>query len=414
MNNNTLNKIKNTNILVLLFLIIVFVPKIDLISIPGFWQGIRIDDVILAVVGLIFLINKKKIIFSYKKFYNSWFYFFIYIFFSNLVALLLGYEIKFVMILRLIEYLIVIIFIYNLNLDKLFLRKVIKYFILLNVFVVFFQINGLVGSISSLGYLPAGAALNTRAYGLLGGSWELAIITSLSYFILLYVSEKKNEKIKYLFICLFLLYTANSRMPIAAFLVGVSIFYFFENIKFKQKILDYKFKGYYLFTGILFLIYFFCLINFSNYFKYDFGLDYFNNFNLSSETIINLISNLLVYNDVPSRAEFNNYDFSYWSLLYRLEHWSNLYDINLSEPFSFIFGSGLNVLYTDSLLVRIFLNCGFVGLLFVALLSLKLPIFLFVFLFLSGLTLDLFISMKIFIFTLLLIWSYKNYAVNRW
>ena len=203
-------------------------------------------------------------------------------------------------------------------------------------------------------------------------------------------------------------------MPIAAFLVGVSIFYFFENIKFKQKILDYKFKGYYLFTGILFLIYFFCLINFSNYFKYDFGLDYFNNFNLSSETIINLISNLLVYNDVPSRAEFNNYDFSYWSLLYRLEHWSNLYDINLSEPFSFIFGSGLNVLYTDSLLVRIFLNCGFVGLLFVALLSLKLPIFLFVFLFLSGLTLDLFISMKIFIFTLLLIWSYKNYAVNRW
>ena len=412
MNYNILNKIKNTNILVLLFLILIFVPKIDLISIPGYWQGIRIDDVILAFIGLIFLINKNKIIFSYKKFYNGWFYFFLYIFFSNLIALLIGFEIKFVMMLRIIEYLIVITFIYNLNLDKVFLRKVIKYFIILNVFVVFFQINGLVGSISSLGYLPAGAILNNRAYGLLGGSWELAIITSLSYFILLYVSEKKNEKIKYLFICLFLLYTANSRMPIAAFLVGVSIFYFFEKIKFKQKILDYKFKGYYFFTGILFLIYFFYLINFNNYFKYNFDLDYFDDFNLSREVIFNLISNLLIYNDVPSRAEFHNYDFPYWSLLYRLEHWSNLYHINLSEPFSFIFGSGLNILYTDSLLIRILLNCGFVGLLFIAVLSLGLPIFLLVFLFLCGLTLDLFISMKIFIFTLLLIWSYKNYAVN--
>tara|TARA_A100001015_G_scaffold171739_1_gene190872 strand:+ start:3474 stop:4718 length:1245 start_codon:yes stop_codon:yes gene_type:complete len=412
MNNHTIDKIKNTDILTLLFIIILFIPKIDLISIPGFWQGIRIDDIILAIVGLIFLINQKKIIFSFKKFYNGWFYFFLYIFFSNLVALLLGFEIKFVMILRLIEYFVIIAFIYNLKLEKLFLKKIIKYFILLNVFVVLFQINGLIGSLSSLGYLPAGSTLNNRAFGLLGGSWELAIVSSLSYFILLYVSDNKREKIKYLFICLFLLYTANSRMPIAAFLVGISFFYFFEITNLKRKILNYKFTKYHIFTAILIMIYFFYSINFSNNLEHYLDNDYLDKFLLDNKIIFNLIGNFVTYNDVPSKIEFNNYDFSYWSLLYRLQHWSDLYNINLSEPFSFVFGSGLNILYTDSLLIRIILNCGFVGLLIIALLSLNIPIFLLLFLFLTGLTLDLFISMKIFVFTLLLIWSYKNYAIN--
>ena len=79
--NKNLKKFKDTNIFIFLFLIIIFVPKIDLISIPGFWQGIRIEDVIIFFVGITMLVNRGILIFSNKKLYNGWFYFYFRIFF---------------------------------------------------------------------------------------------------------------------------------------------------------------------------------------------------------------------------------------------------------------------------------------------------------------------------------------------
>lgn len=404
------NKFKFTNIFTLFFVILIFIPKIDLIPIPGFWQGIRLDDVLIALIGLCIFINKKQIIFSFDKFYNGWLYFFIYLFFSNLIALLLDLEIKLIMILRVIEYGILMLFFYNIKIEKLLLKRLITNFLILNFIIVILQSFGFIGSISSLGYLPPDAQLNNRAYGILGGSWELAIVIPLSYFIILYLSKNNTEKIIYLILSLFILYQANSRMPIAAFLISISIFYIHKLYNLKFIILNLGLKEFYFYLLILILFIILCIVNFNYIFI---SSDYLSNFNLDINLVIRLIANLVLDNNVPLRSQFGQYDFSYWSLLYRLEHWSSIYEINLFTPLSFIFGSGLNILYTDSFFVRVALNFGFCGVILIFLIIQRVPIFILLFFFFTGLTLDLFISTKIFIFTLLLNKSYKNYATDN-
>ena len=44
-------------------IIFIFSPKIDLINIPGFWQGIRLDDIIVLVYSIYFLVSNKFRIF---------------------------------------------------------------------------------------------------------------------------------------------------------------------------------------------------------------------------------------------------------------------------------------------------------------------------------------------------------------
>lgn len=409
--NKNLKKFKDTNIFIFLFLIIIFIPKIDLISIPGFWQGIRIEDVIIFFVGITMLVNKGILIFSNKKLYNGWFYFFIFVFFSNLTAIIIGLEIKFIMILRILEYLVLLIFFLNIDINKIFLKKTIKFYLILNLIVVFLQKFKLVGSFSSLGYTSAGNVISTSTVGILGGSWELAVISSLCFFILLYLSNKPKEKLLFFIITLYLIISSNSRMPMFGFIISTTFFYFFDLNRIQ--ISNIKIKIYQIITILFLAILLFYIANFTNLKFIKFNLDYLEKFNLSGNIILKLLSDFVYYNEVPLKNDFHKYDFSYWSLLYRLEHWSNYYQINLSNPLSFFFGSGLNALYLDSMIIRIILNFGFIGLFFIALLSLRLPIFIFIFMFLSGLTLDLFVSMKIFIFTLLLILAYKNYAVNN-
>ena len=409
--NKYLQSLKNINIFIFLFLIIIFIPKIDLISIPGFWQGIRLDDIVIAIIGLSIILDKKNSIFSNIKFYNGWYYFFIYIFFSNLIAMIIGLEIKLIMIIRLIEYFILIIFFYNLKLNKIFLKKTIKYFLILNLITALLQKFKIIGSISSIGYTSAGSAISTSSFGTLGGSWELAVVSSLCFFSLLYLSNRPKEKFTFFIITLILIISSNSRMPTFAFLASITFFYFFELSKYK--FLNFKISKFQIYILLFSIILFFFIINFSNLVNFELNTNYIQRFNLSGNIILELLINFIYYNEVPLRDDFNKYDFSYWSLLYRLIHWSNYYQINLENPLSFIFGSGLNVLYLDSMIVRIILNFGFIGLFLIALLALRLPIFIFIFMFLTGLTLDLFISMKIFIFTLLLISAYKNYATNN-
>tara|TARA_B100000579_G_C22840890_1_gene861405 strand:- start:1156 stop:2427 length:1272 start_codon:yes stop_codon:yes gene_type:complete len=403
---------QNINIFNFFFLILIFLPKIDLISIPGFWQGIRFDDLIIALYAIALLKYRKDIVYSDNKFFKGWFYFLFYLLISNLIALLQGLSIEFIMLLRVLEYSILLIFIYNQNLDSKYLKKIIKVFLVLNLLIVVFQKLGLIGTISSVGYQSVSAESDARAYGLLGGSWELAVISSLSYFILILVTNSKKEKFLFLLITCFLLYVANSRMPIGAFIISLIII-FINSLKDK---IYQTYKSKFNYSIFLLILMLFISIAISvNY--YDPSIDVINKFknylirfDLEGNTIFKLISDLILYNEVPGRKEFYQYDFSYWSLLYRLEHWSNLYEINLSSPVSFITGSGLNTIYTDSLLIRIILNCGIIGIIIIVIFTFQIPVFILTYLFLTGLTLDLFVSMKIFIFTLLLIKAYRNHA----
>ena len=63
------------NLFLYLFLIILFIPKIDLIEFPGYWQGVRLEDILLGVYALVLLLNYDEKIINNENFN---FFFFIY------------------------------------------------------------------------------------------------------------------------------------------------------------------------------------------------------------------------------------------------------------------------------------------------------------------------------------------------
>ena len=85
-------------------IIFVFSPKIDLVNIPGFWQGIRLDDIVILLYSIYLLIsNKFKIypnLINSKMFGFNLIVFLPYILFSTLIAKLLDSPYSLIMFLR--------------------------------------------------------------------------------------------------------------------------------------------------------------------------------------------------------------------------------------------------------------------------------------------------------------------------
>ncbi|MDC0975345.1 hypothetical protein OAR41_01625, partial [Candidatus Pelagibacter sp.] len=72
------------------------------------------------------------------------------------------------------------------------------------------------------------------------------------------------------------------------------------------------------------------------------------------------------------------------------------------------FGSGGNLIYTESLLIRIFTSFGLIGSLIIVYFVRQLPLFFIIFIIVTGLTIDMFVSFKIFVFSCLLLFAYKK------
>ena len=73
-----------------------------------------------------------------------------------------------------------------------------------------------------------------------------------------------------------------------------------------------------------------------------------------------------------------------------------------------IFGSGGSLIYTESFMIRVLTSFGILGSLLVIYLSRNLPLFFIIFILVSGLTIDMFVSFKIFLFSFLLIMILKK------
>ena len=79
-----------------------------------------------------------------------------------------------------------------------------------------------------------------------------------------------------------------------------------------------------------------------------------------------------------------------------------------STNINILFGLGLKHIYYDSLLIRSFVSTGLIGIILILFLTLRLKIYLLVFFLFSGAFLDLFISMKIFFFTLIMLYVHNK------
>ena len=126
-------------------IIFAFSPKIDLVGFPGYWQGIRLDDIIILLCSIYFLIcNKFKIypnLINSKIFGFNLIIFFPYIVISSLIAELSEAPHSMILLLRYCEYMALILILNQLNppTDKIIL--VFKIYILINFLIVLKQYN---------------------------------------------------------------------------------------------------------------------------------------------------------------------------------------------------------------------------------------------------------------------------------
>ena len=153
----TLNKINFNFPLWKFFPLIIFIfsPKIDIVSIPGFWQGIRLDDIVILFYSVYFLFsNKLKVypnLINHRIFGFNWIIFFPYIVMSMLLGKFFEINFSLIVFLRYCEYIALIIILNQLDPIKDKILLLFKLYIIINFLFVLLQYFDLIGAFTSRG-----------------------------------------------------------------------------------------------------------------------------------------------------------------------------------------------------------------------------------------------------------------------
>jgi len=310
------------------------------------------------------------------------------------------------MVIRAAEYAIIIIY-FNNHIEKIKTYiNIFKSYIIINFIFSILQYYNLIGSFSSLGYLDPGDILNQRSYGLSGGSWEIGVLTNLSFLILLSLLKNKYEIFFYYLLCGIIIILANGRANILAFAYISIYLFFFTKYFLKLRNVIYNLLLLVTISGII--LYFFDIENkyyFANY------INYYNKLIDDIFFVINGTYNLFINKIIPTFDEATSE--KVYSYIYRLIHWKDIIEVFQIYNYHYIIGAGSPYIYTESLFIRIITSLGLLGTLIIicSLRNLKI-LFLLIF-FTMGFTLDLFVSMKIFLFTLAFMKiNYINKSIN--
>lgn len=396
---------RSRRLFIVFFAISIFLPKISLIEIPGYWQGIRFEE--LIVLLFIYVIFKKKTALNFDYIGKSFFIFFLYFMFSSFIGYLHGIDTNIILYLRYIEYLVLLLIINTIKLDVKFIVNLFKGLIVFNLILSFLQLQEIIGVISSKGYFSS--APFGVPYGIFGGSWELSVCSALSYFIVANFSNDKFSRYIFLIPVLIIIYLSENKGGSIAFIIAATLLLMQKDKKLTIAI---------LFIAIILIIIslnettsqnFESPQNMSNSIEPDFMNKLFTStlINLEFKFIFNSLYNLFVYKKPILLNEIPNWD--YLSLKFRIDLWLPMYDDYLKNYFTIFFGKGFGPdIYIESFIIRLIFSFGIIGSMIVIYFIRHLPFYLVTYIFLAGITLDLFISMKIFIFTSLLIYSHNR------
>lgn len=412
-----INTIIDSNIFKIFPLVIfIFNPKLDLIYIPGYWQGIRLDDlIVLMYLIFFFFFNQGKVfpnLISKREEGFNFIIFFPYLVLSILIGNFFGptdFKTEWIIPLRYLEYIGLIVVINKLEIPIKTIIVLIKAFVIINFIVVMFQFFDLLGAISSRGfspnmltdselsqkiasekydgffkdvYIPAGGIYLNRAPGITGGAWELTTNLSICIFALYLYSKNFIKILPFFILSLIMMLIAQSRGIIFGFLVG-----FIFLIKDPKKIMNFL-----IFTLVItFLLYYFNLFNFAKIVHDKFFIDYIE---LSKLFIGSFSGNI--------KPEINYSGTGLESMWYRATSWNEQIIKLKSHWLIPIFGLGGDQIYSESLIIKIITCYGIIGSILVLYLSRGLPLYFLIFCLVTGLTLDLFVSFKIFLFAILL------------
>ncbi len=371
---------------ILIFILLIF-PKIDLIDVSDYHQGIRIEDLVVIYIGITLLISNSLEI--NKKDFGFFFYLFFFILLISILHGSLYFNQEWLILPRYLEYIVILIYFNRSNpsLESVFL--ILKVYLILNLIFVLLQKNGIIGEFSSLGYEDPKNLTDDRPTGLTGGPWELSNCCAIIFFALL-LDKKQSFFSKYLysFIAVYLILATNSRTILVSFIFALTLYFYIRHVDRKK---------YYLFLFLLISLFvvFYLIIFKENYFKM--------NVEVYLE-LIKMFKNFIFNFEGPDLITL---DGRLWSMAYRIDHWLIFYKQFFHNSFTIMFGAGSTFMYYESIIFRILFGTGIFGLLFVIYSIKNISLHILFLLIVSGLSLDLLLSFKIF-FTILLYFYIEN------
>ena len=360
---------QNLKVVYFLFFFLLLFPKISLISIPGYNQGIRIEDLITFIILLVILINFEKFHFFENIGQVKFFLFTTFIFFSYLVGFYNNVSGEIFTIFRIFQYFTILIFFSAFYIDRNKIIKILKFIIILNLLIIIAQKFEIIGYFSSRGYISPDV-FGWKATGVFSGSWELSFIISICYLIIYENQKKKFDR--YFFLTVLIIYLSGTKSVQFAFLVSILYAYYkyyFRNLSIIKVV---------ILLGLLILI-----LNLVN--KYQ---------SIHISFLLTSLYDLFLNNTVPDFT-LDNVQYSSW--LHRLHNWQIYYNEMQQNIFTFLFGVGYMGIYYESFIFRILFGNGIIGLLITLFFIYKINFSVLLFLLISGITLDFIASFKIFL-----------------
>ncbi len=360
-------KMKNVNIFILLILIVAILPKANIISIPGISIGIRIDDLIVAILTVYLFIKDRKMFMKDTHLRKLSLVFGVYFFsciISTIVGILLHYVSPMLSILylfRKVEYFVFLYFGY-----KYFQQKDNKLFSILSGVIVFHLIICILQYFGILGAFQNGKMIDgliqNRVCSTFNGAYELSAFLLLLLPIYLYdIFYEKKTILKSSFLTgaiLFMIVLSESRISLITFFIIAFFMFFHFCIK--------KNKKYIFIMGITFLV---CIIIFGVLKANNAKL--LNRFHsLSFSNFIETTTCAWTYKDFDLYLDKNVWVPNYnclsigmdasWNV--RINHWMQLIDGTIRSP---LFGLGPSITSkaADGEYIRVLSESGMVGLL---------------------------------------------------
>lgn len=323
----------NSRLYLLLAAILINVPKIDLIPLGAFDQGIRVEDLIVCFFGLKVLFSKRFYQFMPRNIFLIW----VYIGFSSFIAVLLfegNNPLRIMYFIRVTEYCLFAAALYTLR-HSVNLLALLK--ITLVVQFIFFIFDFSQGS-----YRPSGS---------FAGPWELTTVLGLLCFGCVAVySEIIGQKYRYFAVLVFVNFITLSRTGLFAALVAFSASY-----------------RYFLISIPIFILISFFIIAYADLSSVPWLNIVFQRGNI--DLLYALVEGALNGTRPEILTSFNNADFTQSaspSLAVRFSIWLNLIELWASIDYFFLklfFGIGLGSIsvIVDGFYIRLFFELGIIG-----------------------------------------------------
>ena len=217
---------------ILIFILLIF-PKLDLIDIPNYHQGIRIEDLVVVYIAISLYFSGSFEI--KRKDFGYFFYIYFFILLASIIHGSLYFNQQWLILPRYVEYIIILIYFNRNNPDLSSIFLILRLYLLLNLIFVILQQFNLIGEFSSLGYESPNQLTDDRPTGLTGGPWELSNSCAIIFFALMLDSKQSNfSKYFYSIVVVYLILATQSRTILVSFILAMILSFYIKNISKKR------------------------------------------------------------------------------------------------------------------------------------------------------------------------------------